>query len=50
METDQFVHRKNLEHYQRVLSETTNEAQRQSLLKLLAEEKMKGKQSSKGSS
>jgi len=37
----EFVHQKNLEHYERLLAETTDAAQRQILLKLLADEKAK---------
>ncbi|MGP0094984.1 MAG: hypothetical protein ACLPKB_34275 [Xanthobacteraceae bacterium] len=35
---DRFIHRQNLAHYQRQLAETTDEAQRRSLEKLIAEE------------
>ena len=38
---DRFIHRKNLEHYRTLLATTTDEAQRQMLLKLLAEEEAK---------
>jgi hypothetical protein len=36
-----FVHRQNLEHYRKLLAETTDEAQRRMLLKLIAEEDAK---------
>jgi hypothetical protein len=35
---DRFIHRKKLEHYLRLLTQTIDEVQRQQLLKLLAEE------------
>lgn len=35
---ERFIRRKNIEHYRKLLAETTDEAQRQQLLKLLAEE------------
>lgn len=38
---ERFIRRKNLEHYRKLLVETTDEAQRQRLLKLLAEEEGK---------
>jgi len=38
---DQFIHRENLRHYRKLLAETTDEAQRLQLLKLLAEEEAK---------
>jgi len=38
---ERFIHRKNIEHYRKLLAETTDEAQRQQLLKLLAEEERK---------
>jgi len=34
----EFIHRKNLEKYRRLLAETNDEAQRRQLEKLLAEE------------
>ncbi|MGZ3338407.1 MAG: hypothetical protein ACXWLB_00420 [Reyranella sp.] len=36
-----FVHRKNLEHYRRLLAETQDEAERRLLYRLLAEEQAK---------
>jgi hypothetical protein len=36
-----FIHRKNLEHYRKLLAETSDAAKRQQLLKLLAEEEGK---------
>jgi hypothetical protein len=38
---ERFVHRQNIEHYRKLLAETTDEAQRRQLLKLLAEEEAK---------
>jgi hypothetical protein len=38
---DRFIHRQNLQHYRKLLSQTTDEAQRVQLLKLLAEEEAK---------
>jgi hypothetical protein len=38
---ERFVHRQNLEHYRKLLAETTDEAQRPVLLKLIAEEEDK---------
>jgi hypothetical protein len=38
---ERFVHRQNIEHYRRLLAQTTDEAQRDLLLKLLAEEEAK---------
>ena len=38
-----FVHRKNLEHFRKLLAQTTDEAERRTVLKLLAEEKAKDK-------
>lgn len=38
---ERFVHRQNLEHFRKQLAETTDEKQRERLLKLLAEEKAK---------
>jgi len=35
---DRFIHDKNLDHFRKKLAETTDERQRQQLLKLLAEE------------
>jgi hypothetical protein len=36
-----FVHQKNLEHYRRLLTEASDEAERRQILKLLAEEEAK---------
>ena len=36
-----FIHRKNLENYRKLLAETSDAAERQQLLKLLAEEEAK---------
>jgi hypothetical protein len=38
---EQFVHQQNLLHYRKMLSEKTNEPQRQQILILLAEEEAK---------
>jgi hypothetical protein len=38
---ESFVHRQNIEHYRKLLAETTDEVQRRLLLKLLAEEEAK---------
>ena len=38
MDLDRFIHQQNLEHYRKLLPEAKDDAQRQSLLKLLAEE------------
>jgi hypothetical protein len=38
-----FIHRKNLEHFRKLLAETTDEAERRTLLQLLTEEKAKDK-------
>jgi hypothetical protein len=38
---ENFVHRKNIEHYKKVLGVTTNPAERAMILKLLAEETAK---------
>ena len=38
-----FVHRKNLEHYRELLAQTTDEAQRRILLELLKDERAKDK-------
>jgi len=38
---EQFVHQQNLWHYRKMLSEKTNEPQRQQILILLAEEEAK---------
>lgn len=38
-----FVHRKNLEHFRNLLAQTTDEAKRRVLLKLLNEESAKDK-------
>ena len=36
-----FIHRRNLEHYRKLLADTPDEAQRLQLLRLLAEEEAK---------
>jgi hypothetical protein len=41
---DRFIHRKKLEHYLRLLTQTIDETQRQQLLKLLAEEEAAAQQ------
>ena len=38
-----FIHRKNLEHYRKLIAQTTNDEDRQTLLKLLADEEAKDK-------
>jgi hypothetical protein len=38
---DQFIHRENLERFRRLLAQTTDEAQRRQLEKLIAEEEAK---------
>ena len=38
---DLFIHRQNLDHFRKRLAETTDESQRQQILKLLAEEEAK---------
>jgi len=38
-----FVHRKNLEHFRKLLAQTTDDAERRTLLKLLEEETLKDK-------
>jgi hypothetical protein len=48
METEGFVHHQNLAHYRKLLTETTDEAQRRLLLKLIAEEEAKQPKSPKG--
>jgi hypothetical protein len=35
---DRFIRRQNVEHYERLLATVTNEAERQKILRLLAEE------------
>ena len=37
----QFIHRENIKHFQRVLEQTTDAAERQRIQDLLAEEKTK---------
>ncbi len=44
---ERFVHRKNMERYRELLSQTTDETQRQQLMKLLAEEEAKDQTSCK---
>lgn len=38
---ESFVHRENLERFRRLLAQTTDEAERRTILKLLAEEEAK---------
>jgi hypothetical protein len=38
---EKFIHRQNLEHYRKLLAETTDEVKQQTLLKLLADEEAK---------
>lgn len=38
---DRFIRRENIERYRRLLAQTTDEAQRRQLLKLIAEEEAK---------
>jgi hypothetical protein len=38
---ERFIQRQNIEHYRKLLTETADEAQRQQLLRLLAEEEAK---------
>lgn len=38
---DRFVHRANLEHFRRLLAQTTDETQRRKIEKLIAEEEAK---------
>lgn len=44
---EHFVHRENLQRLRRLLAETTDEAQRQQVMKLLAEEEAKDRLSPK---
>ncbi len=44
---ERFVHRQNLERYRRLLTQVTDEAQREQILKLIAEEETKDKPPSK---
>lgn len=39
--TDQFVHRQNLEHFRKLLAETTDIEKRKQILMLLSEEEAK---------
>ena len=48
MKTERFVRRRNLEHYQKLLAETDDEAQRRVVMKLLSEEKAKEPSSKEG--
>ena len=41
MNTDRFIRRHNVEHFQRLLETVTDETERRTILKLLAEEKKK---------
>ena len=38
---ERFIHRANIEHYEKLLKQTTDEAERQRILKLLEEERRK---------
>lgn len=38
---ERFIHRLNIEHYEKLLQRTTDEAERQHILKLLDEERKK---------
>jgi hypothetical protein len=38
---ERFIHRQNIEHYEKLLQTVTDEAERKRILKLLAEEKQK---------
>lgn len=38
---ERFIHRLNIEHYEKLLQRTTDESERQRILKLLAEERKK---------
>jgi hypothetical protein len=38
---DRFIHQANIEHYEKLLERTTDEAERQRILKLLEEERSK---------
>jgi len=38
---ERFIHRLNVEHYEKLLQRTTDEAERQRILKLLEEERKK---------
>ncbi|MGP0094994.1 MAG: hypothetical protein ACLPKB_34330 [Xanthobacteraceae bacterium] len=38
---EEFIHRQNLEHYRKLLAETTDDARRRLLEKLLAEEEVR---------
>ena len=38
---ERFIHRLNIEHYEKLLQRTTDEAERQRILKLLEEERAK---------
>ena len=40
---ERFVRRENIKHYQELLKRVTDEAERQRILKLLAEERQKAK-------
>jgi hypothetical protein len=40
---DRYIHEQNLAHYRKVLSETTDPAKRQTLLKLLADEQARSR-------
>jgi hypothetical protein len=38
---ERFIHRENLEHYRKLLTQSTDEGRREQILKLLAEEEAK---------
>jgi hypothetical protein len=40
---DRYIHEQNLAHYRKVLSETTDPAKRQTLLKLIADEQARSR-------
>jgi hypothetical protein len=41
MPMEEFIHQQNLERFRKMLSETTHESQRQTILELLAEEEIR---------
>jgi hypothetical protein len=41
---DEYIHRENINHFKLLLAKVTDEAERQRILKLLAEEEAKGSQ------
>lgn len=40
-EIERFINQRNIEHYEKLLEQTTDEAERQRILKLLEEERKK---------